>query len=82
MTIFSFLSLLSLWYCWLRSISSRPRLHLEEAISTAFPLLVWAFIQDMDLVAMEVDTEADITEVDLDLEVVLEEDAEDQVEDL
>ena len=36
----------------------------------------------MDLVAMEVDTEADITEVDLDLEVVLEEDAEDQVEDL
>ena len=36
----------------------------------------------MDLVVMEVDTEADITEVDLDLEVVLEEDAEDQVEDL
>ena len=31
---------------------------------------------------MEVDTEADITEVDLDLEVVLEEDAEDQVGDL
>ena len=35
----------------------------------------------MDLVAMEVDTEADITEVDLDLEVVFE-DVDDQVEDL
>ena len=49
----------------------------------AFLRLVWAFIpeeEDMDLVAMEEDTEVD-TEVGLDLEVVLE-DVEDQVEDL